>query len=405
MKINLRKLWQKITNPLLFYVDKSGNSIFRNFCIYKDDGCMYSETFSIQKAGKVLEFRIGLEKKLKFILFLISFIVYLILIKMDINFLNIIICEIIWLFVYFSFRIYFAYLYKNKLKSVFGDYKIVDFDPQVSKNKRNSYYYHFSSKIVSVLIILLVFFLPALILFNIIKVNLNSSKPSYKFAIGVSKIYGFLYPKTVKYYDMSVYAKYMTKDFEGALKDCKKSLEKSGILFTKQDITRFANLLYLTKKIYGSQTAIDDFNDYITRKNMSPVQQSKMLWMKSMFSISGQITDYIEQDYDDLLLSLNEKDYKNRFYILCDKAYMYYLMGEYGKAIKLYDELIPYAQNNTKDFEKESHTLFVERGYAKRQNGDYISADTDFNMSGVALYDLEKYEPVLLEQNFVVRKF
>ena len=405
MKINLKQLWQKITSPLLFYVDKSGNSIFRNYCIYKNDGCFYSETFSIQKAGKVLEYRMELDKKLKRLIFLISFIVYLIFIKTDMTFLSFVVCEIVWLFAYFSFRIYFAYLYKNKLKSTFGDYKIVNFDPQVSKNKRSSFYYHFASKIVSVFIIILLFFFPALILFNIIKINLNSSKPSYKFAVGVSRVYGFLYPKTVKYYDMSVYAKYMIQDFEGALRDCKKSLEKSGIIFRKRDMTRFANLLYLTKKIYGSETAIEYFNDYITRKNMSLSQQIKMLWMKSMFSISGQITEYIEQDYDDLLLSLNKKDYKNRFYILCDKAYMYYLMGEYEKAIKLYNELIPYAQNNTKDFEKESHTLIVERGYAKRQNGDYISADTDFNSSGIELYDLEKYEPVLLEQNFIVQKF
>lgn len=405
MLIDFNRLWKKITNPLLFYVDKSGNSIFKNYCIYKNDGCMYSKTFSIPEAGKVMEYRIKLNKKLRHITILISFIIYFVLVHTGLNIVSVLLCEFFWLATFFAIRTYFACLYKNKLISEFGNYKLVNFNPSISKKKQNSYYEHFASKIVSVLIVTFIFFIPAFISYGLIKINLNSKKPHYQAALRISNFYKLLYPQTIKYYEMNAYAKYMTQDYEGALKDYKKVLEMSGKRFSQKDYTRFANLLYLDKKVYGSQKAIEDFNDYATRKIMSVKQQSKILWMKSMFSISSQIYDYIDLDYEDLLSSLNKKDYKNKFYILCDKAYMYYLMGEYENAIKLYDKLIPYAQEHEDTFAKELRVLYVERGYAKRHSGNYIGADFDFNISGIDLYELEKYEPVLLEQNFIVQNF
>lgn len=406
MEYNLRRLIKKITNPLLFYVDKSGNSIFKNYCLYKNDGCLYNEAFSIKTAGKVLEYRMELDKKLNYACIIITLALYLILVSKDFSFGHFLACEILWLILFLGGRFLCAYLYKERLISTFGQYSLTNFSPNISPQKQKDFNNNFIAKYSFILLILLIFFSPTLFLLNLIKLDLNSKKPFYKAAIVMSNIYGFLYPRNEKLLDMSAYAKYKTGDYEGALKEYKEVLELSGKKFTKEDFTRFANLLYLEKRLYGSQDAIDLFNDYATRKNMSVIEQEQMLWIKSIFSISNRIPEAVIADYDDLLNSLNKKDKKNEFYILTDKAYMYYLMGRYADAIKIYDALISYAQkDDKKTFEKDLPSLYAERGFAKRQSGDLIGADTDFNFSKINIYDLKSYEPTISGQGFVVEKF
>ena len=75
----LKKILNKISNPLLYYTNESGYSVFKNYCLYKNDGCMYDKKYSMQEAGKTLEYRFSLDKKLKVSTFFITIILYLLM--------------------------------------------------------------------------------------------------------------------------------------------------------------------------------------------------------------------------------------------------------------------------------------------------------------------------------------
>lgn len=285
----------------------------------------------------------------------------------------------------------------------FGPYKLVDFNPNLSQKKKDEFRANFYSKIIITIILIALFLLPAPGLLYAIKLNVNKNKlPA---AITLSKIYLALYPKTEYIYDMRAYAKYIKHDYEGALKDYKTALELSGKNFSKKDFVRFANLLLLEKKLSTPENAVDVFNDYATRKKMSILEESQMLWIKSIFRIENNSPESIIADYDNLLASLNPKDAKNQFYISCDKAYMYYLMRDYESAINIYNILITYASANIKQYNKELQSLYVERGFARKKLGDFIGGDSDFVNSHIDPFELDKYEPAFHEQEFMTDKF
>ena len=52
-------------NPLLYYVDNDGFSVFKNFCLFKNNGNLYNKIIPVKDAGQVLEYRINLDKKIK----------------------------------------------------------------------------------------------------------------------------------------------------------------------------------------------------------------------------------------------------------------------------------------------------------------------------------------------------
>ena len=200
---------------------------------------------------------------------------------------------------------------------------------------------------------------------------------------------------------MRAYARFMTKDYEGALKDYKTVLELSGRKFSKKDYVRFANLLYLQKKMSTSQEAVDVFNEYVTKKKMSVLQESQMLWVKSIFKIENNMPETIIQEYTDLMASLKKNDFKNQFYISCDQAYMYYLMEDYVTALASYNTLISYAESNSEMFSDNVKSLYAERGWAKKRMGDEYGANVDFVESGIEYSKLNDYEPKFASQQFV----
>jgi len=399
------KLINKLSNTLLFYVDKSGKSVFRNYKLLEGDGCFYDETYSIQTAGKALEFRMELDKKANVALILISFFVYLIFINLHFNFLSVLFCALIWSGLIYALRYFCNDLYTKFLMRTYGQYKITNFTPPITKEKAQAFAKNFRSKVALTLLVIVICFAPSLFMQKLIKFSLNAKKPHYKIAIAVSQLHKVVYPKNAKIYDMSAYAKYLAQDYEGALKDYEKIFDITGRKFSQNDLTRFANLLYLEKKLRGSQTAIDKFNEFATKKRMSVFDESRMLWMKSIFSISNGVSETVLQDYDDLLVSLKDNDNKNKFYVSSDKAYMMFLMRDFKNALCVYDYLISVAEQNEKDFGKELPRLYVERGYTRQVLGYKLGADDDFVQSGIDMYQREEYIPTVTKQGFVADKF
>ena len=396
---------EKLYNPLLYYVDKNGNSVFRNYCMFAKDGCVYNEAFSIDKAGIALEYRIEQDKKLKILNILVTIFCYLLLISHKITFWNVIGCELLWLSVILGLRFWTAKKYSQYLIKTFGQYEICDFQPVLTKEKRANFERDFKLKIILIFICIGLYFIPALITLGIIKADIKSQNPHFKIDIVLSKIYTAFYPEIPELYDIRAYAKYRTGDVEGSLKDYKSVLVFTGKKFEKRDFTRLANLLYLEKMLHGSQEAVDVFNEYVTKKHLSVLQQSQVLWMKSIFSISNNIADVVISDYDNLLASLGSKDSKNDFYISSDKAYMLYLMGYYEEAMKIYTALIDYAEENGKKYQKELPRLYAERGFTKRRLGYNLDGDGDFIRSKIDMYEIGKYEPILTPQSFIQDKF
>lgn len=402
---SMNKFFQKLSNPVLFYVDNNGNSVFKNYAILKKDGYLYRQKFSIQDAGKVLEFKMESDKKLHFIQILLLLICYWGFIQAGATLFRCALYIIIWIIFTCICRLFCAIFYDRHIKKTFGQFEVSDFKPYISKKKSEEFKINFRSKIILFLLVVFVFSIPGVLSYNLTKLNLNSKKPNYKVAVLLTNFYNSIYPKSSRIYDMSAYAKYMTDDNEGALNDYKKLFTTAGSGFSKRDYTRFANLLFLEKKLYGSQNAIDSFNEFSTQKRMNLMEQTKMLWIKSIFSISNNVAEFVISDYDDLLSSLSKKDKKNEFYILCDKAYMSYLLGQYKDALVIYNNLISYAMNDSEIYKDELKSLYAERGYTKRRLGDNIGADTDFLASEINLYDIAAYEPAVTKLGFVVEKF
>lgn len=397
----LKKLLQVISSPLLYYVDKEGNCVFRNYCLFSETGNLYRTSIPKANVGKALEFRFDLDKKLKWTYFLTPVILYFIFIHMRFSLLALLMFEVLWIGIITLARVFCSYLYREYLLTHFGNYEVTEFTPPISQEKYDSYVSVFISRVVACLIAIVLFFVPSLIMIGVLKFQLSSKRNHFKQAVSTANTYFALYPKNEKVYDLRAYARFMTKDYEGALKDYKTVLEISGKKFSKHDYTRFANLLYLQKKMSTSQEAVDIFNEYVTKKKMSVLQESQMLWIKSIFKIENNMPETIIQEYSDLLSSLKKDDFKNQFYIASDQAYMYYLMEEYTEALASYNALIVYAENNSELFSDNVKSLYAERGWTKKRMGDEYGANADFVASGIEDSQWGDYEPKFANQQFV----
>lgn len=398
----LKKLIATLSNPILFYGDKEGHIVFRNFNWFLNTGCSYKLKLSKLEAGKVLEYRFELEKYLKTSYWLVPLVIYLIFIHLDFSLGGLLIAELLWILSISIARGLCSYIYSNYLIKNLGVYELIEFKPNLPKEKWQEYRANFYSKIIITAIVLTILFTPAFLLQYSIKLCVSSKNKHPETALKLAKVYNVFYPKTIEMYDIMAYIKYTKRDLEGALADYKTALEMSGKRYTKKDFTRLANLLYLEKKVTSPENAVVVFNDYVTRKNMSVLQQSQMLWIKSIFSVENDMPEAILSDYNDLLASLDSKDTRNQFYISSDKAYVLYLMGDYESAINTYNILISYAEGNKKQYSKEIPVLYAERGFTRKQLGDGLGADADFVSSGIDIYELDKYEPRYAQQAFVV---
>ena len=394
-----------LSNPLLYYADKEGNSVFRNFALFSQTGCKYSKEIKKADVGKMLEYRFHLNKCAKWGYFGVTLFLYLIFIHVKFSLWSLLFFEAIWIAMLSGVRLWCAYLYRNHLLSFFGGFEVVEFEPAVSKRKTEEFLALFRSKIILIFLGILLFLSPTLILKFAMKHSLTPKHNGYKHVITLSNIYNFVYPKSAKVYDMRAAAHFMLRDYDSSLADYEKALDLSGKRFTKRDYVRFENLLLVKKRVASSQDAVDAFNEYVTKKNMTPLQESEMLWVKSIFKIENSIIDSILQDYDSLLASLDEKEVKNKFYISCDRAYMLFLMQQYREAIDSYDILIRYGTENQELFSKEIPSLYAERGWAKKHLGDNEGAEIDFKTSGIPSEKLKDYEPGYTNQAFVKENF
>jgi len=399
----LKNIFEILSNPLLYYVDKSGNSVFRNYCLFKNTGCLYSTTLPKKNAGKTLEYRFDLDKYLKRTYFLTPVILYFIFIHTQVTLLNVLFFELLWILIVNGARIACSYIYSRHLTRTFGKYDVVEFRPPVSKSKLKEYQNLYWGKFVALVIVLALLFLPSFALEYAMKQSIVS-KHKFGLAIKISKIYLSFYPKKENIYDMRACAKYMEHDYEGALEDYKTVLDLSGRKFTKKDLARLGNMLYLEKVLKSPNEALDLYNEYSTKKAVSVLESSQLLWLKSLFQIENNMYDSVISEYNEIINSLNKNDVKNWFYISSDKAYILYLMKEYNAAIEVYDEIISYAKEE-KTFSKELPVLYAERGFAKRQAGDIKGADDDFLSSGITPWDMAQHEPSFASQEFVLEQF
>lgn len=406
MKEYIKQYINNLANPLLYYVHKDQYSVFKNFCLFKNNGNVYNRVIPIKEAGKVLEYRIDLNKKLRKYTIIYTILLYLIFIHCFYCFVGLLFCEALWIILFFAGRMYCSDKYKQKLIQIFGEYSIADFNPPVSEKKNQQYKKNYIFRLSFLAILISIFISFSFILQGLIKFNANKDKPNYNTAEVLSGIYTKIYPEIPVIYEIRAQEDYISGDFAGAEKNYIKAMNMYDKKFREKDYTRFANLLYILKKSSGSQNAIDVFNEISTKKQTTTAQQEKLLWIKSMFSISSGLSDFVITDYDDLLTSLNSnKDKKNEFYILCDKAYMLYLMRNYKEALNIYNTLIPYAKENEKIFGSDIARLQAERGFTKKHLKDSTGANTDFLDSKIDLYEIKKYEPKISEPKFIVQKF
>lgn len=396
--------YSKLFNPLLYYIDKDGHSVFRNYCLFANDGYLYEEIIQVKDAGKVLEYRIELDKKLRLYNIWITIGLYLWFIHLSFSIWLLLLFELLWILLIFGVRMFASKLYSQRVFETYGGYKIVNFNPNLTREKKDLYKKSFFAKVIIYAVIIVLMFLPAGILLKTISVVANKKEPNLKHVEAITSVYTAIYPKTPLIYDINAVSKFKNGDFTQAADDYIKIFNMTGKKFENKDYRRFANLLYLVRKAKGVQNAIDIFNEYSTAKKMNFEQELKMLWIKSIFSISAGYSDLVLQDYD-ALLDYYSNDKKKEFYILADKAYMLYLMKDYKSAIEIYNTLIPYAQSNSKLFGPQLKSLLLERGFAKLEFGDNNGANDDFVASKVNLDEISNYEPALKQIDFIVGDF
>ncbi len=402
----LKPFINNAVNPLLYYVDNGGFSVFKNFCLFKNNGNKYNKIIPVKDAGQILEYRMKLNKKIRLFTIFITIFLYLIFIHLLYSFKGLLLCEILWIISYFSARIKCSELYKQRLLKTFGQYEVTDFEPHISLKKQKEYLKTYLWKISFIAALLCIFLSFSSVLQGLIRYNVNKPKPNYNNAEIISGIYTKIYPEIPMIYEIRAQEDYISGDFENAEKNYIKALDMYDKKFREKDYTRFANLLYIARKSSGSQNAIDLFNEYTTKKKTDIQQQIKLLWIKSMFSISSGLPDFVENDYDDLLTSVSDnKNKKYEFYIMSDKAYMLYLMRNYKGALNIYDVLIPYAKDDKDKFAQDIPRLLAERGFTKKQIKDNTGANSDFLESKIDLYEIKKYEPKINEPSFIVPKY
>lgn len=397
---NILKVIRIISNPLLYYVDKSGNSVFRNYCLLRKTGCMYRTTIPKKNVGKMLEFRFGLDKIFNRVNILTPLILYLIFIHTKFALGDILLFEFLWIAVVFGCRIAFSCIFSRQLVKSFGKYELIEFKPPIPERKNREFVMIYYSRIIALVLLIGLLFLPSFGLRFAIKRDITKAQ-KFPRAVNLSKMYLALYPKNEKIYDMRAYAKFRQKDYEGALEDYETILDFTGSKFSNEDLIRLANLLYLKRVLSTSNEALDLFNEYSTKKNASILQESQLLWIKSIFRIEHNIPEGIVLEYNDLLSSLDEKDTDNHFYISSDKAYILYLMQEYQTALTIYNQLIAHAKTDKDKFGEALKSLYAERGFTKLKLGDTNGADEDFLSSGITPWEMKNYEPAYINQEFV----
>ena len=207
-----------ISNPLLYYVDKSGNSVFRNYCLFKNTGCLYRTTIPKKNAGKMLEFRFELDKILKRVYFLTPIILYLIFIHVKFSIWSVLWFEFLWIMIVSVCRIVFSCIFSRQLVKAFGKYEVIDFRPSIPKEKSDEFISIYFSKAAALFVVIILCFMPSFLIKAAIKHDITKGK-RFSQAVGLSKLYFTLYPKSEKIYDMRAYAKFRQKDYEGALED------------------------------------------------------------------------------------------------------------------------------------------------------------------------------------------
>ena len=398
----LKPYIENISNPLLYYIDKEGNSVFRNFCLLKNSGNRYNKIIPVKEAGKIIEYRIELAKKLKVFNFLMIIFTYLLFIHTMYNFAGLIICEIILISMIFSGRFYCSCLYRRTLLRAYGQYEVTEFKPNIPNDKKIIHKRNYYSKYVLIIIFLLIYTGCANLLKLGIRNNMNTDNPHYKRADIISRIYTLIFPKNTLIYELRAFKNYNEGNFNGAVDNYIKALLSEGNQFKDTDYIKFANLLYFVKKSIGSQNAIDIFNEISTKKQTTIPQKIKLLWIKSIFSISNGLPEFVENDYDDLLTFTKDDD-PNKFYIQSDKAYMLYLKRNYNEALEIYDYLISYATQYPQ-YNKELPRLYVERGFTKQKLNDSKGAQSDFLDSKFDKKELNKYEPIITETQLIPYK-
>ena len=93
------KIITTLSNPILFYADKEGHAVFRNFNWFGNCGCSYDLQLSKIEVGKVLEYRFDIEKHLKIAYWLVPIIIYLIFIHTRLSFWNLLVAEFFWILI------------------------------------------------------------------------------------------------------------------------------------------------------------------------------------------------------------------------------------------------------------------------------------------------------------------
>lgn len=392
-----------ICYPLIFGRDENENFLFKSFSFLNNTAYLYDRILDKDQIKEVLDYRCALARKYNLISFISLILFYFLFLAYDFNLL------ILGLFIiaYFGIKLilsnYFTEIYARRVKAQFGAYKLTTFEPKLSSEKQSFFFEEMLKKAGVTLLILITYVAGAFALCHSIKNQIANKH--FSFAMRACDFYSTIYPKTKQFYNLRAIVKYTQKDYKGSLEDYKKVFDKSSGRFTKQDYVKFSNLLLLERNLTNAQNALYVFDEYLTKKHLSVTDKAKMLWIKSMFSLNAGISEYVLSDYDNLLESLKKNDMENRFYILSDKAYMLYLMGQYNDSLYLYDMLIKWAQSKSPNFDNDLQRLYVERGYNRLKLNDKFNADKDFLDSQLTEGEIADREPVATEGKFVIEDF
>lgn len=240
-----------------------------------------------------------------------------------------------------------AKIFEKRIFKKFGTFKKTKFK---QSNYVDPFYFklfkfELSKALLFIIIICLVFTLSS----PITKTQNYLKQEKYKDAIRVTSIGSVIFPIAPEWYSLRAYAKFKTGDFNGAIADFDKAYRLGADGFNAM---HFDNKIYVKyiKKDYES--AIKDFDIEIQHAD-SDYERDSFLW---------------------------------------DKAQFLYNIGNYQKALELYNELIVKAENDRIFLLKDR--LYLERAEVYRKLGMDELALKDIADSGSINPDIDYLNPI-----------
>lgn len=343
-------------SPMNFYTIKDGKTIIKSTDT-TPTGYEFDKIFSPEDLSRIWA-SIKLHKRVSTILIFLFFLLLLYLIIFPkfvflVNnswYINAIIIMFAASIVCWIVTLIFSIFFRQNLQKKFGEFKKVRFERTSQVDSKYYQIYKFELVKVSIVLLGILTVLACINPFTITKKLLNKGK--YEDVIKITTIGSNIFPIAQEWYSMRGWANYKLKNYTQAINDFDTAYYLGAEGF---NIMNFDNKIFVKYQLKEYDSAINDF-DRAIRMADNDSERDEFLW---------------------------------------DKAQFLYNIGQYEKALDVYNELVVKAEDDRIFLLKDR--LYAERAMVYKALGKEDAASQDIEKS--ALQDIDDVnipKPVLM---------